>query len=169
MHWLNENSGAIQATATTVLVVLTGAYAWLVRKQAKAADLQVREVAKSSRTQAMIEVMLFLQAEYVREARRVVRGMTPREDWEQHWSQDQIEAVGIVCSSFDAVANLVDHGLLDDELLTTTWGVTLVRCFTVCEPYIRSLREDQSGPTFWRSFEEAARRAERNIDAPMAQ
>jgi hypothetical protein len=166
LHWLNENSGAIQASATTVLVVLTAAYAWLVRKQAKAADLQVREVAKSSRTQAMIQVMLFLQAEYVREARRVVRGMTPREDWEKHWSQDQIEAVGIVCSSFDAIANLVDHGLLDDELLTTTWGVTLVRCFSVCEPYIRSLREDQSGPTFWRSFEQAARRAERRADAP---
>jgi hypothetical protein len=149
-------------------VVLTAAYAWLVRKQAKAADLQVREVAKSSRTQAMIEVMLFLQAEYVREARRVVRGMTPGEDCE-HWSQDQIEAVGIVCSSFDAVANLVDHGLLDDDLLTTTWGVTLVRCFSVCEPYIQSLREDQSGPTFWRSFEQAARRAEHRLDAPLAQ
>jgi hypothetical protein len=70
-----------------------------------------------------------------------------------------VEAAGIVCSSFDAVAMLVENDLLDKEPFTTTWAVTLVKCFEVCEPYIKGLREDQSGPTFWSNFERAAEAA----------
>jgi Domain of unknown function (DUF4760) len=100
--------------------------------------------------------MKFLQAEYVRDARRTVRSMQPTDDWEQEWTEAQVEAVGVVCSSFDAVAMLVEHDLLDEGPFVRTWAVTLVKCFEVCEPYIRSLREDESGPTFWSHFERAA-------------
>jgi hypothetical protein len=168
VEWLNENSGAIQAVATVLLVLLTAVYASLVAREARFADRQVKEVARGSRAQATIDIMMFLQAEYVRDARRTVRAMVPTENWEEAWTEKQIEAVGIVCSSFDAVAMLVENNLLDEEPFTTTWGVTLVKCFEVCEPYIGSLRADQSGPTFWSNFERAANLAARKLEISAA-
>ena len=164
MDWLNENSGAIQAISTVLLVLLTAAYAVLLRRQIRSADRQVEMVAKGSQTQATIDIMMFLQAEYVRDARRTVRSMRPSENWERDWTAQEIEAVGIVCSSFDAVAMLAEHDLMDPEPFTTGWAVTLVKCYEVCEPYIRSLREDQSGPTFWSNFERAAAAAAKKLE-----
>jgi hypothetical protein len=159
VDWLNDNSGAIQAVATVLLVLVTMAYATLVRWQARLSERQVKETARGSQAQATIDVMLFLQAEYVRDARRTVRAMPPNDAWEEAWTPGQIEAVGIVCSSFDAVAMLVLNDLLDEDPFVGTWAITLVKCYEVCEPYIRRLREDQSGPTFWKNFEWAAGRA----------
>jgi len=163
MDWLNENAGAIQAVATVLLVLLTTIYATLVARQARLADHQVKEMARGSRAQATIDIMKFLQAEYVRDARRIVRSMAPTEDWEREWTENQVEAAGIVCSSFDAVSMLVENDLLDKEPFTSTWAVTLVKCFEVCEPYIKSLRADQSGPTFWANFERAAAAAREKL------
>ncbi len=157
MDWLNENSGAIQAISTVLLVLLTAAYAVLLRRQNRAANLQVEAMAKGSQAQAMIDITMFLQAEYVRDARRMVRSMSPSEDW----TEKQVDAVGIVCSSFDAVARLGENGLIDPEPFIATWAATLIRCHEVCKPYIQSMQKDRSGPTYWSAFVDAATAAEK--------
>ncbi len=35
IHWLNQNSGAVQAISVTVLVIVTAGYAWFTRRMAK--------------------------------------------------------------------------------------------------------------------------------------
>ena len=160
MHWLNGNAGGIEAIATVVLVLLTAVYASLTFRQAKAAERQVDATTRATRAQTILDVVGFLQAEHVRDARAMVRQLSP--DC-RAWSKDEERAAATVCASFDVVAMLVSNDLLDKVPFTTNWDVALVQCFRICEPFIEGVRADGAGPTYWLQFETAAREAGKKL------
>jgi hypothetical protein len=160
MQWLNHNAGGIEAIATAVLVLLTAAYASLTFRQAKAAERQVDATTRATRAQTILDVVGFLQSEAIRDARTAVRRLSP--DWSK-WSVDETKAAATVCASFDVVAMLGSNNLLDNELFTINWGVALVQCFRICQPYIESRRADGAGPTYWLQFERAAKEASKKL------
>jgi hypothetical protein len=167
MDWLNENSGAIQAVATIVLVVLTAAYATLTLILARSARRQLEATRRASEGQAVLSIVTFLQIPQVREARAIVRNMNRPSDWESEWSKKEQNAVSLVCSSYDAAAMLITSGLVEAEPFTTTWGPSIIACYDVCEPYVLSMRERASGSTYWSSFEAVARAASEKLPLPL--
>jgi len=166
MGWLNENAGAVQAIATVILVLLTAAYASITFVLARHADRQVKATARASEAQALLSVIVFLQQQFVRDARNIVGRMNRPQDWESEWSKSELDAASIVCSTFDAASQLVVYGLIDPEPFTTSYGPRLVQAYHVCEPYIISRRNAGMGPTFWASFEERACAASARFSTP---
>jgi hypothetical protein len=164
MGWLNHNAAAIQAVATVMLVLLTGAYATMTFFLSKHAREQILVTARASDAQTMLKVIDQLQAEHVRAARKIVQARLPLSP-AAPWSAEEQHAAGVVCAAYDAIAMLVANELIDEEPFTTNWAGSLVRCYVACKPYIELIRKE-SGEVYWKHFEDAALRANARVAFP---
>lgn len=152
-HWLNHNAGGVEAAATVILVVVTGAYVVLTW-------WQVRSAARAAKADATLSVVQFLQRPDIRLARKTVREMGPQES-DEGWSDVQKEAVGLVCSSFDSICMLSSRKLVDQDTFIEMWGASMVWCYQACRPYVLRLRERHGFEDYYKYFHDCVEQAKR--------
>jgi hypothetical protein len=107
----------IAAAQSIVLIVVLVVYA----KQLTAMQRQVETARNAAVGQNLMALSIFLQAEDVREARRIVikelacRGF-------KDWSEEEKRAAAKVCSSYGTAGIMLETGLAPPEPVIENWG-----------------------------------------------
>lgn len=128
---------------------------------AAAEVISLRRQRKHAMTQALFELQLFLAQSHFRSARAAVRQDT--------WDGTDLEAAGLVCSSFDFAGLMVRRGLVDQEVFFEYWGPILCLFEKRLSGFLNeAVGGDLCGRDYWRDFqwviEEAMRRGVNRLE-----
>ena len=137
----------LYAIQSVVLIIVLVVYA----KQLAAMREQVAAARSGSIGQNLLELSNFLQAEDVREARRVVIEKLPNRDMTS-WSAEETSAAAKVCSSYGTAGVVVETGAVPIDAVIEHWGPSIRRCHGILEPFIRD-RQRLNGATYWAVFD----------------
>lgn len=108
--------------------------------------------AGQAKTESTLEMVKWLQAQDVREARAYIYEKLQDKPYSQWNEKDDKNAASKVCAAFDFAGALANHKLIRAELLQDWWP-TLSRCYAICEPLVQE-RRAKVNPKFWVYFSE---------------
>ena len=112
--------------------------------------LQLLEMKRSSRLSAFLAVVDFLQAERVREARRILISL--KEKKFDDWTKEECDAADLALRKLNAVAIIVQNHLIPVNYVLPEWENTLILCREAAEPLVRKYRNER-GINYWRQLE----------------
>ncbi len=134
---------AVVATATCVV------YFYQLRVMSK----QLSAMQESSKAQSGLELIAFLQAAEVRDARHHVRESLSQKPLKEWTTKDRKFAAQVV-ANYDVAAALLREGLGPVSLIAGNWGPSIKHCFDVLKPYIDEQRSRDGGcASYWSNFE----------------
>jgi len=120
------------------------------------AVLQLREISRSRKVTAFMNLSQFLQREEIREARRILIG-TSGKNFED-WSKEEIEAAEKACSTYDVAGIMVSKKLIEKDLVVNEWRDSIIKCWEAAKPMIEEYRKKR-GKDFWDDFEKLYKEA----------
>lgn len=118
---------------------------------------QLKETQRTTQAQTYTTVLSHLQNEEVRRARRVVfrlKWKSPKD-----WSREEIDAAEIVCHTYDAVGQMVQHEFLSKEMILKNWGYSLRKSWPILSPLIKEYRRRRDACELWDDYERLAKTA----------
>ena len=117
--------------------------------------LQLRAMRKSSEGQNFLSLVDYLQAQDVREARRVVRTtLKEKVSNSEPLCDSEDRAASLVCSTYDVAAILIRSGVVPAKPFIENWGPSIRDCYEVLRPYIKKMQQpENSGPEYWDDFD----------------
>jgi hypothetical protein len=137
------------STAFMVLVILATAVF---------AALQLKQVSKSRKAQTFMELSKYLQREEIREARRVLIGISGKEY--KDWSKEETEAAEKASHTYDVAGVMVFRKLIEKELVVDEWRRSVIKCWEAAQPMIKGYQKER-GKDFWHNFEKLYDEAKR--------
>jgi hypothetical protein len=120
---------------------------------------QIREARKAAVGQAFLGIVAVVQDQSMREARRRVFAL--RDTDLNQWTEENISDVEKVCQSYDIFGILCRHRLVPTKMVIDSWRDSLTLAWSICEPYVASLRAQREAPEFWDDFEWLAKQAQK--------
>jgi len=113
--------------------------------------LQLIAMRKSSEGQNILSLVNYLQAQDVREARRIVRTTIKEKNLKSEaWNDSEERAASLVCSTYDVAAILIRSGVVPSKPFVENWGPSIRDCYEVLSSYIKNMQLPQnSGPEYW--------------------
>lgn len=117
--------------------------------------LQLKAMRQSSRGQNILSLVNYLQAQDVREARRVVRKtLKEKSSKSEPWNDSEERAASLVCSTYDVAAILIRSGVIPSKPFMENWGPSIRDCYEVLRSYIKRMQlPENSGPEYWNDFD----------------
>ena len=117
--------------------------------------LQLRAMRQSSKGQNILSLVNYLQAQDVREARRVVRTtLKEKASKSQPWNDSEEISASMVCSNYDGAAILLRSGVVPSKPFIENRGTSIRDCYEVLRPYIKRMQlPENSGPEYWDDFD----------------
>ena len=114
---------------------------------------QLRAMQRGAVGQNIVSLVNFLQAPYVRDARRTVRASLKAKLYE-HWTEKEKRDASLVCSTYDAASILIyRQGLVPPDPFIKNWGASIKDCYEICKDHITEMqKEENSGPLYWTNF-----------------
>jgi hypothetical protein len=100
-----------------------------------------------------------LQNEDLRLARKLIFKLGNKSKQVDKWSKKEVELAEMVCHTYDSVAQMVRHKLLQRKIIIESWGASIVRSWEILEPLVLKYRNDWNAPETWDDFEWLARTA----------
>lgn len=67
------------------------------------------------------------------------------------WDKQDKEAANAVCVLFFHLGEMIEEGMIPQRFCVM-YGHTIPKCFEICTPYIKEIRQKRR-PSFWRSFD----------------
>jgi len=120
---------------------------------------QMAAARHSATGQNLLALANFLQAEDVREARRVVIQALKGRGFIE-WTLEEKQAAAKVCSSYGTAGVVIETGLVPAEPIIENWGPSIRNCYEVLQEFIRDMqRRDKNGPAYWAVFDRLYARA----------
>src|SRR3972149_12053393 len=110
--------------------------------------LQLKAMRKSSQGQNILSLVNYLQAQDVREARRVVRTtLKEKVSKSEPWNDSEERAASLVCSTYDVAAILIRSGVVPSKPFMENWGTSILDCYEILRSYIKNMQlPEKSGP-----------------------
>ena len=117
--------------------------------------LQLKAMRKSSQGQNILSLVNYLQAQDVREARRVVRTtLKEKVSKSEPWNDSEERAASLVCSTYDVAAILIRSGVVPSKPFMENWGPSILDCYEILRSYIKNMQlPEKSGPEYWDDFD----------------
>jgi hypothetical protein len=143
-------AGAILDCASVVILFVTAIFVWR----------QVREIRHATNATAFKSVYDILQADDVREARRVVLTSLADKAYES-WTDQEIKLADKVGATYDSVGIMVKHGMIPVEVVADNWGDSLRRNWRILSPLVMRYRAQRNSRDYWNEFEWLARQADK--------
>jgi hypothetical protein len=113
---------------------------------AAAEVISLRRQRQYAMTQALFELQLFLAQPQFRSARAAVR--------QDSWNGSDLEAAGLVCSSFDFAGLMVRRGLVDQDVFFEYWGPILCLFRERLNTFLdQTVGGELRGREYWRDFQ----------------
>ena len=120
------------------------------------AVLQLREISRSRKVTAFMNLSQFLQREEIRRARRILIGTSGKSF--EDWSEEEIEAAERACSTYDVAGIMVSKKLIEKDLVVNEWRDSIIKCWEAAKPMIEEYRKKR-GKDFWDDFEKLYKEA----------
>ena len=140
---------ALTETFSVIILMITACLMWK----------QIREMRLTTYAGAFKATYDLLQADDVREARRVVLESLTNKAVEP-WTVEERKAAEIVCSSYDAVGIMARNGMVPVEVVADSWGDSLRRTWKILSPLVALYRAQRNASEFWNEYEWLAKQAE---------
>jgi len=131
--------GAISTASMAVVILCTAIFA----------VLQLKEVSRSRKVTAFMNLSQFLQQQEIREARGALIQASGKDL--KDWSQDEIKAAEKACSSYDVAGIMVSRKLIERDLIVNEWRDSIIKCWEAAKPMIIEYRRNR-GEDFWNDF-----------------
>jgi len=139
----------VLAAQSIVLIVVLVVYA----RQLKAMREQVETAQKAAVGQNFLALANFLQAEDVRDARRIVITDLASRDFKE-WSEEETRAAAKVCSTYGTAGIILETGLVPPMLLLENWGPSIRRCSGILGDFVKDLQSpEKNGPGYWAVYD----------------
>ena len=119
---------------------------------------QLFEIRKSRQSDAFMNLILVLQREDIREARRILREELANKEF-KNWSKDEKKQAERACHTYDT-AGLMSSKKHIDSKLVVEWHDSIVKCWEAAYPMIMEYRKARS-EDFWHNFEELYKMAKK--------
>jgi hypothetical protein len=132
-------------------------------RSAEAQEKSYQALTNAIYAQTYKAVVDILQDEDVREARRIVVSQLGGREKLIQTEQDR-KAAERVCHTYDAVGQMVRHGMLPIEYIIDSWGDSLRRTWTILKPLVSEYRSEREAPETWDDYEYLAIEAFRRVD-----
>jgi hypothetical protein len=117
--------GALNALVSSLTLVCLVYTLW--QQQRDLSDTR-DALRRSLNMQGLLEVRQVLQADDVRQSRGHVQDVNFPDD-PNVWTKQDWDHVERVCQTFEFAGILVQSGLLEEELVSTTWGRPIEQCW----------------------------------------
>ncbi len=121
---------------------------------------QFREISKSRKVVAFIELYKFLQNEDLRSARRTLIKLYRKGIKFKDWSDDEVREAEKVCQSYDLAGIMLKYKLIDKSVVVNERRDSIIKCWEAAKPMIELYRQER-GEDFWDGFELLYREAKK--------
>ncbi|HEC92311.1 MAG TPA: hypothetical protein ENI51_04860 [Candidatus Atribacteria bacterium] len=111
---------------------------------------QLREISRSRKVTAFLELYKFLQDENFRTARRTLIRLSGKKF--KDWSEEEIYEAERACQSYDLAGIMFKHRLIDKALVVDERRDSIIKCWEAAKPMIDEYRKER-GKDFWDGFE----------------
>jgi hypothetical protein len=111
---------------------------------------QLREMNRATIAQAFWPVAMFLQDDPVRKARRTLLSMDEPDFGK--WTEAETSNAELACNAYDVVGILLKRTVIDHEMVTREWRISIINSWTRSEP-IRKAYRQKYGIDHWGNFE----------------
>lgn len=132
-----------------VSAISTGFMALVILITAIFAVFQLKEIVRSRKVAAFTNLSQFLQKEEIREARRILIGISTKDF--KSWTRHEVEEAEKVCSTYDVAGIAVSKKLIEKDLVVNEWRDSIIKCWEAAEPMIIEYRKER-GMDFWDDF-----------------
>ena len=151
-EWVNIIAAfsALLSCFSTIILLIT---AFILRSQ-------VSEMRKATYADAYKAAVDILQADDVREARKIVFRYLTDKPLEQ-WNEEEKDIAEKVCSTYDLVGLMVREGMLPEKFIVDGWGASLRKSWRILSPMIVSYRAQRNSLELWDDYERLAKEAEK--------
>jgi hypothetical protein len=153
-----EVLSTILSFISVLILLVTAVFVWL----------QVREMRQATYATAFKSVYDIIQADDVRDARRIVL-TTLADKPVESWTDKETKAADKVCASYDCVGIMVHQRMLPIGLVADSWGDSLRRTWRILSPLVMRYRAERNSYEFWNDFEWLAQQAEKYRKAVYSQ
>jgi hypothetical protein len=114
---------------------------------------QLDAAKQASSGQNLLSLANFLQAEDVREARRIVFEALKGRHF-SNWTPDERRAAAKVCSSYGTAGIVLEMGVVPQTPIIDNWGPSIRNCYPILAEFIGDLqRPEVNGPGYWAVFD----------------
>lgn len=114
---------------------------------------QLKAAKNATEAQSILDIVDILQDEKTRISRGVVRTKLSNISYAE-WTEEDCNHASSVCASYDVVASLLKHGLLENKkVIFENWGPSIIHCYQILMPHIESNRNKNGGSkNYWSNF-----------------
>lgn len=103
---------------------------------------QLAEMRRTTLTQSYGIAREILQAEEVRQARKIVFQLGRKGKKINRWSDAEIKSAEIVCHTYDSVGQMARNNLLKRKIIISSWGHSVQGTWTILEPLVKKYRAE---------------------------
>jgi len=110
----------------------------------------LQAVQEASKTQNLIELIQYLQAPEVRQARHVVFNDLKNKPYRQGngWTDDEKHQAATACAAYGTTGVLLQKGIVDLNAIVENWGPSILNVVSICKEFIDDLRSKR-GNNYW--------------------
>ena len=118
-----------------IIAISTAFMALVILITAILAVLQLREISRSRKVTAFVDISQFLQREEIRDARGTLIEAS-RKDFKD-WSEGEKEAAEKACSTYNVAGIMVVKKLIEKDLVVDEWRDSIIKYWEAAEPMIK--------------------------------
>jgi hypothetical protein len=107
---------------------------------------------RSTRAQNLLNLVVYLSQESLRDDRRVVIDLGKQRKQFVGWSDGEVKAAGRVCASYNLAGLLAKDKAIPTETFVTAYADSLRKCFASAEELLKAYRSER-GAGYWKSFD----------------
>lgn len=122
------------------------------------AALQLKEISRSRKVTAFMDLYQFLQREEIRKARGVLIGISGKNFID--WSNEEIKAAEKASHTYDVAGMMVSEKLIEEDLVVNERQDSIIKCWEAAKPMIMEYRKNR-GEDFWDDFERLYEKAKK--------
>lgn len=113
---------------------------------------ELREMTKTRKVSAFIEIYKVLQDEDIRQARRKLIALGKSKKKFSNWTDEEIIAAEKASQTYDMAGIMVNKKLMGKKLIINERRDSIIKCWEAAAPMIKKYQSER-GKDFWNDFE----------------
>ena len=135
-----------------LVAIATFGVLFLYYRQLRVMSDQLVSMQETSKAQSGLSLVDFLQEPAVREVRHTVRAVLSQKPLES-WTDQEKDHASRVTANYDVAGALVKSGIAPVELVAANWGLSIIHCYEILEPWIDAHQNlPGARASYWSNF-----------------
>ena len=104
---------------------------------------QFKEIKKSNKLTAFLELLKYLQSEKVREGRRILIELGEKKKNYKKWTKDEEKQAELALHAYNFAGLMTEKGLIEENFVAKNYHHSIVKCWEAAEKWIMDKKKER--------------------------